>query len=719
MSQKLQFRVSSATKSILGKDLIVKKDIAIFELVKNSYDACASRVDIHIDDEKIIITDNGDGMDFNDLQNKWLYVGYSEKSDKKNIVKKSCKRRRFAGAKGIGRLACDRLGKNLQLTSIKNKKIEQLNVNWGDFEKDSKVDFNKINVVHSTLNKVLDRNFKKGTKLEITALREKWDKDDVGAIEKHLTKLISPIKEDKDKFKIFIHHQGKINEVENFIFDKLGLKTTKINVSVSKDGKLITTELVDRGDRIYKIIEKNEWSKKIADIKIELLYLSRPTKLSFLSLMKERTYNFGSIFLYKNGFRVFPYGETDDDSLSLDRRKGQGYARYLGTRELMGYIVIENNSNEFTETSSRDGGLLDTKGVQELEALFIEKTLKRLEVYTIDTLSWTYRKGEGGEGEEEFFPKDRKKEINELIQKLIKSKDFISLEYDYANFEKKIEKKINEGFQGATGVLKKQAQKTDDKSLKKAVEKIEEIQKKQTKTIKQQEKTIVKKEEEGTALRSILSNPYFKNIIDFHHDISIASGNVEDSLDDALISLEKKDYKNLGNVLEIIKFENSKILSISKIATGSGMKDGVHKKKMAINKKISSYLKEYDNLYSALKISIEDTLKEDFIIPFRYHDLVTILDNLLSNSRKHKAKIVGVTMIQNKNMLELSFSDNGKGLDKIFKNSPEDIFKSKTSSTNGAGWGLYQTKEILEEMNGGISVSPQKNGLEFNIYFKK
>jgi len=216
-------------------------------LVKNAYDACAKRVDIYISDEKIVITDDGDGMDIYDIKNKWLYVGYSEKTDKKNTVKKSCKRRTFAGAKGIGRLACDRLGKNLILTSIKNKKIEQLYVKWGDFEKDSKVDFNKIDIEHSTLKKSPDKNFKKGTRLEVVTLREKWGEDDVEKIETHLTKLISPVKESKEIFDIFIHYNGKKTiKVENFIFDKLGLKTTKIDVSVSEDGKFITTELIDR-----------------------------------------------------------------------------------------------------------------------------------------------------------------------------------------------------------------------------------------------------------------------------------------------------------------------------------------------------------------------------------------------------------------------------------------------------------------------------------------
>ena len=79
MDRKLQFRVSSATKSILWKDLITDKNIAVFELVKNSYDACAKEVKIYINSDKITIIDDGDWMDKIDLETKWLFIVYSEK----------------------------------------------------------------------------------------------------------------------------------------------------------------------------------------------------------------------------------------------------------------------------------------------------------------------------------------------------------------------------------------------------------------------------------------------------------------------------------------------------------------------------------------------------------------------------------------------------------------------------------------------------------------
>ena len=79
--EQMQFKVSSALKDLVGKDLIINDNIAIFELVKNSYDAYATKVEIKFSDNEIVIADNGKGMSFDDLKNKWLFLGYSAKKD--------------------------------------------------------------------------------------------------------------------------------------------------------------------------------------------------------------------------------------------------------------------------------------------------------------------------------------------------------------------------------------------------------------------------------------------------------------------------------------------------------------------------------------------------------------------------------------------------------------------------------------------------------------
>ena len=104
---KVQFKVSSAIKDLVGKDLIRNDNIAVFELVKNSYDAFASKVVITFESDKITIADNGKGMTFDDLKNKWLFLAYSAKKDGSEDAEDEKQQsyrdkigRHYAGAKG-------------------------------------------------------------------------------------------------------------------------------------------------------------------------------------------------------------------------------------------------------------------------------------------------------------------------------------------------------------------------------------------------------------------------------------------------------------------------------------------------------------------------------------------------------------------------------------------------------------------------------------------
>ena len=62
---------------------------------------------------------------------------------------------------------------------------------------------------------------------------------------------------------------------------------------------------------------------------------------------------YGHVFVYKNGLRVYPYGERGEDPFKMDNRKAQGYSRYLGTREVLGYISINGNNNNLYDTPKK------------------------------------------------------------------------------------------------------------------------------------------------------------------------------------------------------------------------------------------------------------------------------------------------------------------------------------------------------------------------------
>lgn len=415
--EQMQFKVSSALKDLVGKDLITNDNVAIFELVKNSYDAYATKVEIKFSDNEIVIADNGKGMSFNDLKNKWLFVGYSAKKDgtedaESDVKQKSYRdkiKRHYAGAKGIGRFSCDRLGKHLSLMtkSEDSQTIETIIVNWTDFEVDQKKEFAQINVEHISQEKsspIFPLNSETGTILKISDLNDEklpWNRKRLLDLKRSLEKLINPLSETND-FVIEIICEKEIDEdkrvrennghdrdivngiLKNSISEILKLKTTQIDVRL--EHSYIYTTISDRGIDIYRIRESNTEFTRLKDVRINLYFLNRSAKNNFTRLMGIEPVNYGSIFLFRNGFRIMPFGNTGDDSWGLDYRAQQGHSRFLGTRDLFGRVdVLTDNINELKEVSSRDGGLIETQTSKQLFALF-ETAHRRLERYVSGVL---------------------------------------------------------------------------------------------------------------------------------------------------------------------------------------------------------------------------------------------------------------------------------------------------------------------------------------------
>lgn len=405
----LSFDIKTGMKNIIGRDLITDDFIAIYELVKNSYDAHADYVKIIFSKDEIIIADNGKGMSKQDLKKKWFAVAYSAKKDntedadlKKDSHLNNLKSRRFfAGAKGVGRFSCDRLGGKLELktTKVDINETYKVDVDWNAFEKDSQQSFDSIQIPFERIdnNIFFPKNKKHGTILKIQSLNSNWDILKLRELRRSLEKLINPFSKENSftieiEAKDFIEIDNnstnnlKINGVvDNSILKVLDLKTTQIDLKLKNE--IITTKIIDRGTLIYHIEEPNNYSSLIDDLEINLYFLNRSAKINFGKLMDIEPVNYGNVFLFKNGFRVQPYGNPGDDSWEIDRRKQQGYNRFLGTRELFGKVdLITENFNEFKEVSSRNGGLVESVGKKILFETFRDKAFLRLERYVVGVL---------------------------------------------------------------------------------------------------------------------------------------------------------------------------------------------------------------------------------------------------------------------------------------------------------------------------------------------
>lgn len=753
----LQFKISSALKNIIGSDLISDDFIAVFELVKNSYDAHATKVeitfeDIYSENGKIIIRDNGKGMNYDDLINKWLFVAYSAKKegteeDSYDYRDKIKVKRAYAGAKGIGRFSCDRLGGELYLETIKdeeNPKVETLLTEWDKFEGNLKEEFVNISVLHETIPKS-NYNIEHGTVLEISNLKSEWDKEKFLNLKNALAKLINPntqLEEDEFTIELIVPDEldndnkeidyNKIvnGEIQNLIFETLDIKTTKITSKVlDKENNIIETSLIEGGKLVYKIVEENKY-ENLFNVECELYFLNHSAKLTFKKRMGVDSVSYGHIFIYKNGLRIYPYGDRYEDPLKMDNRKSQGYNRYLGTRETLGYISINEPNDELRETSSRGDGLIKSKAYFELVDWFYDN-LKRLEKYIIDITNW------GNELSNDDYIKldsqSQQEAIESLIESLTKSKNILSFEVAPEIFEL-IDRKQEKSTKNTLSKIKKQLE-SDEYDKDKIVESISKIEKnldelKATTEEASEEAldSLIKNEELETnleiekkkgAFQGALIGTDKERIVSLQHQVYHSSGRIHRNIKLLIrhLGIENLDTKSQKHIA-VISRETTKINSIAKFITKANFSLTASEIEVDLVNFIEDYINEvylFEDKIIDTKMSISiNTNGLELEKIFRPLEITTLVDIFISNSEKAKATEIYFSFKALKKKLYLFVSDNGKG---ISENHLESIFDLGFTTTSGSGIGLFQAKEIVNSDLGGeiIVEKTSKEGTTFRI----
>lgn len=751
--EELNFRISSALKNLIGKELITDEFVAVFELVKNSFDANAKNVRIIFKNQydgenaQIIIEDDGKGMSIDDLKNKWLFVGYSAKKDgtEDNDYRNKLKSKRiFAGAKGVGRFSCDRLGATLSLITKKDGfPYEKLEVDWTDFEEDSKEEFMNIHVKHETLSDSQMTFFKGGTYLVISQLRDVWDRQRILDLKTSLAKLINPNQENsQDEFQIKIIAEDELSKdelicndtekvnglIKNFVFEKLGLKTTFICTEIDERGDFITTTLSDRGRDIYKIKERNTY-KRLSNTKVVLFQLNRVAKYNFTKLMQIEPVKYGSVFMYKNGFRIYPFGEEGDDSLGIDRRKQQGYNRFLGTRDLIGRIEISGTKINLQETTSRDGGFIKNDTYKELLNFFYEKALRRLERYVVDVIKWgdDQENKETGEVTSALQPEDVKEQILTIITNLTRSYEIIDVSYD-ADFLELYNEAQKESVVKIAGNILKAAEKTNDpkiiESAKTHIAKVNQLVSAKREAEKETEQIKKEKEEVEEKLHQKTKQVLFlqsigtldkDQIIKYHHDIQIFAETIQNWVNNISKKLDKGEVKrnDLLDFIEAVSKADNKILALARYST----KANFNQTGETIYADIVDYISQYvtqilPDFYGDIKFSVSSDMLE-YKMKFKPLEISVLIDNLISNSLKADAKHFNVSFNKREEKLQISFLDDGKGLSSNVSDV-DSLFEKGITTTKGSGLGLFFVREQVEkEMGGIVQIEDRKQG--FNL----
>lgn len=803
----LKFKVGSGLKNILGQDLITSDNIAIYELVKNSYDAHATKVLITFEDDSIIISDNGKGMSLDDLKNKWLFVGYSAKSDgTEDASYRSKIKRKFAGAKGIGRISCDRLGSEVTLTtkSAQSDQIERIHVDWNRFEESLKQEFDQVLVDHEVVEGeyTFPEGSLTGTELKISGFRSInsiWNRDRIFELRRSLEKMINPFSDAED-FSIEISvprlleedkklmgnlqssgEQNTVKEtstraakkivngiIQNTISNVLNIKTTVIESCLKND--VIVTKLLDRGELMYEIQEVNKYLQ-LEDVTINLYYLNKVAKQMFTSRMGVPPVQYGNVMLFRNGFRVWPYGEPKDDSWKLNERAQQGYNRFLGTRDLFGRVDVETSDvSAFKEVSSRDGGLIMTEAASELMDYFA-KIHRRLERYVAGVL-W----GEGflrnayfknnefaKEAREMLKHKDKESESSrtlfenvgskvdflQLIKSLVNDKNIVVNSYnhkladvvsdvsyaeilqnDFIDSIKEVAKKTSDEaladniafFERSLAEMRKRKEEAEEQARIEKQKAVEEVKKRKVaeEARRKAESELAVRKKQNLFLLSVGSLDTDR-ILKYHHDIRIHSATIHNTIGQMMRKLNKgmlsKD--EIVKLVERIARANDKVISIAQFATKANYNIDTDD----IEADIISYIEEYVNrvlpeFYGDMKLKCESLLCSK-VLRFAPIEASIFIDNLISNAVKANATHFDIKIAKQGDGIRMLVSDDGDGLSPDIAD-PNSILDKGVTTTNGSGLGLYNVLTFVHNVLHGtikvVTVGDSK-GFKLEIIF--
>jgi signal transduction histidine kinase len=421
----------------IGDKLISGPEAAIIELVKNSYDADSTSVEIKITPPSplsggvISVRDTGHGMTFENIINDWLEPATDAKSTNKTSRSGV---RTVLGAKGVGRFASASLGRTIKLTSIAKYKDQYqtstLNLDWSIFESNKYLDDIDIDVTQT----LSTERLKTGVLVEICNLSTIWDKKKINNLIRELRRLATPnhvpnkfdIYLYLDDFKLDLEHPYNFDGPQ-FLFEsnrmaevlqKQSIAATSTSLiqaysineesdyhlrgSFDSSGTFIGEFSIVRGDNLPMTIfvdapslEYGELSCGSVDVELKLFDLEKDSIDKLFQRMGLNFSDFGlrkaraivnensGVAIYRSGFRIRPYGEPDNDWLKLEQRRVQEPSKKIGHGQISGSIHVhsEDESN-LVERSSREG--LETNSAFDRLIYLITNVLVKIEQKRFD-----------------------------------------------------------------------------------------------------------------------------------------------------------------------------------------------------------------------------------------------------------------------------------------------------------------------------------------------
>lgn len=359
----------------IGAELISSEIVAVIELVRNSYDADASRVTITFtglrggQEPSLVIEDNGHGMTREILLGPWMEPATDFKAGSASGElggQRSPGGRRRLGSKGVGRFASQRLGTRLDLTtrtaSVASRLVAEFD--WslieepGTYLEDMRIPWRE---------KRCPKSDPSGTRLAISGLRDAWSPERFEKLRVALSRLVSPDRVG-NPFEITLSIEGSSETIGSLIESTVPMYS--LVGQVDENGQATITWLDLQGNR-------EEWVREVLwpegserncgpfQFRFSAWDLDRPALLQYFSLtgsklglrdFRRSLRDHTGVSLYRDGFRILPYGEPDNDWLRLDRRRVNNPTLRLSNNQLIGVILLGADENaELRDQTNREG----------------------------------------------------------------------------------------------------------------------------------------------------------------------------------------------------------------------------------------------------------------------------------------------------------------------------------------------------------------------------
>lgn len=723
MSKK--FKIDARLILQLGRDSIKDHSTALVELVKNSFDADASKVEVEIyckgPNKHIRVADNGFGMTEAEIDNNWLRIGFSEKKNSKT----SLKGRRKTGEKGIGRIASDRLGSNLEMyTKSEDDNLQGIKVDWDEFDVENRsIDDIELKAIENPEIKIPKRQGEEsretGTELLISNLRSDWTEENIKNLYQELS-FFAPLF--NNEFEIEIKNDinpAYSKSVQSAIYD-----TAEIALTLHYDGantliydftnKIIPAKNKTETFQLQQFMQQKEYAPlECGAIDLNLFFFIRKknllegTNFSLTDLKDFLTENYG-VKLYRDSIVVKPYGFANNqfgqDWLGLDAEKSgdpAGLSREsykVNANNIVGYAYFTRDNNpKLIDSSSREG-LVENKAFQDLKDL-INASITLLASYRVDiNKAVTQNKNIINKG------KSTTRYLNSIRARLTTVVDDINY-------------------------IKSFVDKNKDIKGNPLVNTVNTI----TKVIEETEKTFEELLDEKRVLSALATLGISSAV--FGHETESAITTFKDAANNARDYLTKATpnvtiaVEQLNEALNQARLISSwGVFALSRIE-----KDKRIKRLRRVTDIIKRTLEQIQPALDSLDIKVEMSLEKVMAYTFAM-DIESIFLNLITNAfsavpnsdRERQIKI----LLNHENRgpkkgMVFSVSDSGPGIapeyhDKIW----EPLFTTKIGKKerqSGTGLGLTIVKSIVTELEGEIKLETDNElqGAKFIIWLPR